>query len=78
MYIENNNIIVRPYRSIKQCYEEIKRKDPNTSYSLYYIRKIVNEHSNQIKHKRIGGKGSKVLVDLISLIEFLNIQEEIV
>lgn len=78
MELNNINITVRPYRSIKQCYEEIKRKDPNTSYSLHYIRKIVNEYPNQIKHKRIGGKGGKVLVDFISLIEFVNTQEEII
>lgn len=63
---ENKNAISR-YRTVKQCYEEIKKADPNSVISEYFIRQLCK--SGKIACKQ---SGNKIFVNLDSLIDYLN------
>lgn len=59
------------YRTIKQCFDIIKENDNNTAITPYYIRKLCRE-------KRVAfiSSGNKILVNLNSLLDYLNIGEK--
>lgn len=59
-------------RTIKQCVETIRKEDPQTSISEYYLRCMV-------KQKRIPVflSGRKQLINLDTLIDYLNSENEI-
>ena len=54
-------------RTVKQCLENIKKLDPDTAVTLYYIRHLCKE--NKVKHFLAG---NKILIDFDSLIEVLS------
>lgn len=54
-------------RTINSAYEEIRKLDPNTAITPYYIRKLVD--TGRIRSIR---DGSKALVDFDNLILYLN------
>jgi len=56
------------YRTIDKAHALVKQADPNTAITKYYIRKLAVQ--NQV---RTLNTGKKVLVDIISLQEVLNI-----
>lgn len=61
-----NETIAR-FRTIKQCLEAIKSADPDTAITEWYIRQLCRE-----KKIICYESGSKSLVNLDSLLEFLN------
>lgn len=55
------------FRTVSKALDEIKELDPNTCLSEFVIRKLARESKiSQVK------SGNKTLVDLDSLIAFLN------
>lgn len=61
------NLTVARMKTIKQCFEEIKKLDPDTAISQWFIRCLCKE--NKIKHFYTG---SKILVNFDDLINYLN------
>lgn len=57
-------------KTVKQCFEEIKKIDPETATSQWFIRCLCKE--NRVKHF-IAGK-SKILVNYDDLIKVLNFE----
>ena len=60
-------IKMQQWRTASKLIEEIKREDPNTSLTLYAIRKLLdNREIEFIK------RGRKYLIDKNSLLEYLS------
>lgn len=58
-------------RTVLQCYKYFKQQDPETSISEYYLRRLIK--SGEIP---IFNTGTKVLINLDKLIEYLNSELE--
>ena len=54
-------------RTIKQCHEELKKLDPETAVSEWFIRTLCT--SNKVKHFL---SGTKILVNYDDLLLYLN------
>ena len=54
-------------RTINEAVNEMKRADPNSAITYYYIKSLCK--TNKIKHFKIG---SKNIVDLDNLIQYLD------
>ena len=55
------------YRTIKECLIEVKKLDSETAISEWYIRQLTKQ--NEIDFLQ---SGNKILINLDSLLEFLN------
>ena len=55
------------YRTIKQCYEEIKRADADSVITEYFIRRLCKQRQIAFIES-----GSKIYVNLDSLFGYLN------
>lgn len=67
MYMNNKNVRLPQMRTIPKAYEEIKKLDPDTCFTLRALRKLVS--SGQIPTVKIQ---NKVLINLDLLIEWLS------
>lgn len=54
-------------KTVKQCFEEIKKLDPQTAITQWFIRCLCKE--NKVKHFMTG---TKILVNFDDLINYLN------
>lgn len=54
-------------KTVKQCFEEIKKLDPATAITQWFIRCLCKE--NKVKHFMTG---TKILVNFDDLINYLN------
>lgn len=59
--------VIPRYRTVSDCLTEIKRLDPETAVSLYFIRNLAKE--SVISSHR---SGSKLYINLDNLIEYLS------
>lgn len=54
-------------KTIKQCFEEIKKLDPETAVTQWFIRSLCKD--NKVKHFMTG---CKILVNFDDLLRYLN------
>ncbi|MCL2675381.1 MAG: DNA-binding protein [Firmicutes bacterium] len=59
------------YRTIKQCYQEIKKTDSDSAISEWCIRQIVKDNAGMYI-----ASGNKSLVNLTALLKYLGYEEE--
>ena len=60
-------MLIKRYRTIRQCYEEIKRYDNDSAVSEWFIRSLCKK--NIIEYRE---SGNKSLVNFESLLNYLN------
>ena len=60
-------MLIKRYRTIRQCYEEIKRYDKDSAVSEWLIRSLCKK--NIIEYRT---SGNKSLVNFDSLLNYLN------
>jgi len=71
--IEVRTVKVTRWRSIEQSLDEIKKLDPETAITVFLIRKLCKN-----KHIHTQMAGTKYLVDLDNLFEYLGFITEMV